>query len=203
MSDKSNTILGDEFLKEVVDDLDINLENIYHFKILGGEELVGEVFTDFYIDSNQEETAEYIIINPVKVIRHSWISEEGFSSQHFFIEWNPCAEGPYAYINPETVISATSPNVETLKAYLLAVHDQYYPLNVTLSPEDDEFYDEEEEDDGESIEFELSEEDDILLALLEHNEKKKSKGKKKKDKDSNIVDFIKYKMKSIKDKNNK
>jgi len=129
MSDDSET----EFLNKITEELEIDINNIWHITIVGGVELVGEMFDieDMTEDSNEffdNVSTDYLFLNPIKVFRESWIDNEGYACQNYFIEWNPCIDGPYTYINPATVISMNKPNHETLTSYLNAVHDQYYPL---------------------------------------------------------------------------
>ena len=113
MSDK---IINDpelEFINKVIEELEIDIDSIYHVTIVGGVEMVGEMFlidldsnfektedddeliSEEYFESNDTQRADYLFLNPIKVFRDSWIDQDGYSCQNYFIEWNPCMDGPY------------------------------------------------------------------------------------------------------------
>lgn len=118
----------------MAEEFDIDIKSIFHFIILGGDELIGEVMSpesdsnyDFDLDN------QHLLINPIKIIRDLSIHEEdgSISSTQYFTDWNPCADGPYAPINSKLILSQTVPNEQTLRAYLHAVHVTYYPMEFT------------------------------------------------------------------------
>jgi hypothetical protein len=134
------TLLEDSEISEILTDLDITLENIYHFKLVGDIEIIGEVFSDFHLptedftrgDLFEDIYGESLIINPIKILRDSWINEDGYNASYYFVEWNPFSDSPYVALKEIMVISKVYPNEDTLRSYLYSLRDQYYPNEAIL-----------------------------------------------------------------------
>ena len=145
-------------LDNMISVLEINVDNVYHLILSNGSEMVGELFPpqqlppmnedlmtgDFLEDSNEELDIELILdeeldfdedspdllfLNPVKIYRETFMDEDGrFQHQNFFLEYNPCIDGPYTHINKNSVISSNRPNEDTLYNYLKTIYYLYYEL---------------------------------------------------------------------------
>ena len=158
-----------EQLQDLITQLEVNVDSIYHLILPSGMEMVGELFSQEQMynemigqDNNAEsfedllaeqedeldlelvdedgdeidfdiaDTAAHndlLFLNPIKVYRDSWIDEQGdFQHTNYFLEWNPCIDGPFTHINKSNITSINKPNAETLVEYLKAVYKLYYPL---------------------------------------------------------------------------
>ena len=165
-------------VQKIVDDLDINVDNIVHFIILGGVELIGELL-EIEDSNSDEEQNQIILVNPVKILREGWVTEEGYEAQHFFVEWNPCGDGPFATLNTSLIVSKAFPNAATLEAYIRTVNNSYYPEEFMFQMEDDS--------DGMAFEFQLDE-------TIEENSIPTESSKK-----TNVIEFIPHLIKKNKD----
>ena len=165
-----------EKLEQLISQLEINVDNVYHLLLSNGMEMVGEIFPPeqmwremqdmSFPDDDGDETFEemmaeedelelelvdddgneiefdieetpvhsdLLFLNPIKVYRDAWIDELGeFKHTNYFLEWNPCIDGPYTHINKTNIISMNKPNAETLVNYLRAIYQLYYPLLADL-----------------------------------------------------------------------
>ncbi len=118
----SDDIPESEFTEEF-ENLGMEIEQIKHVTLIGGLQFVGEIIDD-------KEQPLMIFLNPVKILQDSWFDEEeGYNSHNIFVQFNPCVDEPFTFINPDVVISISTPNHMTLKFYLDAVKDHYYPEN--------------------------------------------------------------------------
>lgn len=92
-------------------------------------ELDDDLKKDFENDLTRDDPDDLIFLNPIRIVRDRWVDENGnFEHKHYFIEWNPCIEGPYTHINKNKILAINTPNAETLVEYLKAIYNQYYPL---------------------------------------------------------------------------
>lgn len=121
-----------EFIKVLSKELDINVENIYHVILIGGQELIGE-----FVQSDKKETVQ-LICNPLKIIKDIVISETGSHMlyDNLFIDWNPHSAGPFANINKSTIVSITKPNHKTIYSYMQTMQEEYFPLNIQIDEDD-------------------------------------------------------------------
>jgi hypothetical protein len=165
--------IGKDELEELVSQLDIKVENIYHVVFTDDTEMVGEILSsnsededklkesfkemldeakdDMFGEEELEIEIEYLdsdgaeissdevlyhpedhstlFLNPVKIIRDTWINPDGeMKHTNYFIEYNPCIEGPYIPIQNHSIKTINPPNNETLICYLKALYKIYYPL---------------------------------------------------------------------------
>lgn len=124
----------EEFVKTLAESLDINVENIYHFILSNGTELIGEIVPSEF-DSNMENSFaalhEIHVFYPIKIIRDSWVdADEQYSSNNFFVNWNPCISVPFVPIFTHHVISPNIPNTDTIYSYMTALQNIYFPPSI-------------------------------------------------------------------------
>ena len=114
--------------KEIIEDLGIDLDNIKHLVVSGGAEIVCEIIGEVSEDGNK-----YIIAFPLKIVRDTVTTETGYEAHQFFIELNPCAElSSLSLLNKDLILLESSPNVETIEAYLSSLDRVFFPMDVEL-----------------------------------------------------------------------
>lgn len=152
----------ESLLKELVSELGIKTENIFHFTLSNGAEFIGEVV-------EETDTNEYVTIHPIKVLKEFMVNKNKEMVTHiYYSDWNLCAEGPFFTLNDSAVIAISPINRETLMTYVIKVCDFYYEGSLVLDGSellDDEF-------------------NDILLGIMDVTDVEKTNRK------GNVVDFI-------------
>jgi len=122
--------MDDSIIADIIEDLGIKVENIKHFKLVGGEELIGEVIST-------EDCSDFVIVNPVKILRDTYITEHDMSTQHYMVDWNPCGdESPDMVLKDAHVIKASTPIADVVYNYLYYLNDVYYPNDIVFTPDD-------------------------------------------------------------------
>ena len=126
-----------EQLEDLINHLEINVENILHVILTNGTEMVGEVLSpdniqldDAYSTIIDPDSAQTILfLNPIKIYRDLWVDDES-NMQHkdYFMDFNPCIDGPFIPIYKNSITTKNPPNGETLIRYLKALYQLYYPL---------------------------------------------------------------------------
>lgn len=132
--------IDQEKLEQMVAQLKIKLENIHHVILNNGIEMMGELQQDLIdvelIDEDDEltftiepeESDTYLFLNPIKIFRDSWIDNDGnHNYNNYYLEWNPCIDGPYTPISKYSITSINIPNELAMIGYLDAVYKEYYP----------------------------------------------------------------------------
>lgn len=91
-----------------------------------GEEV--EFAEDGYYRLPEENSI--LFLNPIRIYRDTWVDPNSGDMKHtnYFVDFNPCIDGPYVPIYKHSIASINPPNDETLVAYLKAVYKIYFPL---------------------------------------------------------------------------
>lgn len=114
----------DQHIKDLASKLEIDVENLVHFTLIGNIELIGEIIPD----ETDPEEEHLIIFEPIKILRETTINEDGdYNFQQYFIEWNPCMKEPFIVLNSPSIMTSTEPNQESIACYLETVYNKYFP----------------------------------------------------------------------------
>src|ERR1035437_1532567 len=140
-------------LEEMVSLLEIKVDNVYHLMLSNGSEMIGELFPPDQLPERESFTdllsedcddiepyegllieedynsSDLLFLNPIKIFRDTFQDETGeFHHQNFFLEWNPCIDGPYTTITKTAVVSCNKPNDATRLEYLKTIYKLYYSV---------------------------------------------------------------------------
>jgi hypothetical protein len=122
-----------ENLKYEFGELGLDINSLVHVLLIGSTEFVAEWIQD-------KKTKDYIFYNPIKVIRDTFIDDDGcYNSHNFLVSWNPCIQNDFIFVKPSSVVSISKPNKLTMSLYLDSIKENYYPEKTespkTIPPE--------------------------------------------------------------------
>lgn len=108
-------------LEAIIEDLEIDKKNIFLFRLINGDELLGEVISS-------EDSPDHVIMNPVRIVKTYNIDEYGAEPNNYFTIWNTYNDDPDVTVSQNHIVSKIKPFEELKNLYLYFVYDMYYPV---------------------------------------------------------------------------
>lgn len=120
--------MSNDDIPKLLDEVEIDIDKVKHFVFTDGAEMICE------IASFDKKSNEYSIKNTVKILRESWVTEEGYETQNIYVDWNPCIDfTQISTLNKSLILTDSIPNKPALDNYIRTAHNFIFPVTINAS----------------------------------------------------------------------
>jgi hypothetical protein len=130
----------------LANDLDVDLDNVFHFITIGGIEIVselGNITHDELGDISESDFSlfnenKYLLINPIRIRRDEFRTIDIWESRELFTPLSFSADNLFYTMNENSIITKGFPDSDTILQYLSTLYEIYYPYQLDITLEDTE-----------------------------------------------------------------